>query len=67
MTEISAFFICVAILAAGDLISTKTKAVIPSVFAISAALSLFATSALSEGISTHVLDLARGVGGFLAL
>ena len=35
MTEISAFFICVAILAAGDLISTKTKAVIPSVFAIS--------------------------------
>ena len=35
MTEISAFFICVAILAAGDLISTRTKAVIPSVFAIS--------------------------------
>jgi len=34
-----------------------------SVFAISAALSLFATSALAEGISTHVLDLARGVGG----
>lgn len=36
---------------------------ISPLFAISATLSLFATSALAEGISTHVLDLARGVGG----
>jgi 5-hydroxyisourate hydrolase len=30
---------------------------------LTAALTLSATAALAEGISTHVLDLARGVGG----
>ena len=34
-----------------------------SLAGLSAALTLTATAAFGEGISTHVLDLARGVGG----
>ena len=34
-----------------------------SLAGLSAALTLSATAAFAEGISTHVLDLARGVGG----
>lgn len=36
---------------------------VPLLTALSASLSLLATGAVAETLSTHVLDLARGVGG----
>lgn len=62
MSEITAFFTCAFILAIGDLVSTRTKAVIPSVFAISVIVLMGYWSGLldfnvfaNSGISTSLV------------